>query len=306
MDKGGLQDKVLTVAIIGASGFVGQNLLKYLLKNTDYKIRAICRHPEQITFDAEYGERVEPVAVDIFESEKLEAALQGADAAVYLVHMMAAGGNYYELEAKAADIFGHAASKAGVPRTVYMGGLGSDTDKLSRHLRSRHNTGEILRRELPLVIEFRASMIVGDGSIAYDIMKNLVHRLPLQTVPGWAITQTQPIALEDALRYLMSALTVDLSRSEIIEIGGPEHLSYKDLIARYAAFTGKKPILILVPIVPLWLSAWWLNLFTPVRHAKVGRQMAESLRNPMIVTNQRAAEIFPDIHPVKIEQSFTQ
>lgn len=298
--------KEFTVAIVGASGFVGQNLFNYLLQNTDYSIRAICRHPDQINYDSRLSDRVKLMPVDVFESDKLAAALEGADVAVYLIHMMAARGDYYELEAKAADIFGGAASRVEVARTVYMGGLGSDSDNLSRHLRSRHNTGQILRQQLPLVIEFRASMIVGNGSIAYDIMKNLVHRLPLQTMPAWATTQTQPIAVQDAMRYLTAALTADIKQSEIIEIGGPEHLSYKDLIARYAAFVGKKPVLVLVPIVPLWLSAWWLNLFTPARHAKVGRQMAESLRNPMIVTNHRAAELFPDIHPMAIEKAFTK
>jgi len=219
---------------------------------------------------------------------------------------MAAKGDYYDLEAKAAETFGKAAQTAGLPRLIYMSGLGSDADKLSRHLQSRHNTGKILKSYVPLLIEFRASMIVGDGSIAYDIMKSLVHNLPVQTVPAWAVTHTQPIALQDALQYLTEGLTVPLEHSEIVEIGGPEELSYKDLIARYAAFIGKKPLLILVPIVPLWLGAWWLNLFTPRRHAKVGRQMAESLMNPMVVTNNRAKQLFPNISPEPVEKAFSK
>ena len=295
----------MTIAIIGASGFVGQNLLRHLLKTTDYDVMALCRHPESIKFESHYSNRIKPVPTDVFDGETLHRNLANADAAVYLVHMMASKGDYYDKEAKAAETFGRAARAAGLKRVVYMGGLGSDADKLSKHLRSRHNTGNILRRYVPLVIEFRASMIVGDGSIAYDIMKNLVHRLPVQTMPAWAVTQTQPIALEDALLYLAAALTIPVKHHETVEIGGPEHLSYKDLVARYAAYAGKKPVLILVPIVPLWLSAWWLNLFTPARHARVGRQMAESLHNPMVVTNDRAAELFPDIHPGPIEKAFT-
>jgi uncharacterized protein YbjT (DUF2867 family) len=297
--------KKMTIAIIGASGFVGQNLLRHLLATTDYDVMALCRHPEAIKFGSRYSKRFKPVPADVFDGETLQKNLADADAAVYLVHMMASKGDYYDKEAKAAETFGKAARAAGLKRVVYMGGLGSDTDNLSRHLRSRHNTGKILRRYVPLVIEFRASMIVGDGSIAYDIMKNLVRRLPVQTMPAWAVTQTQPIALEDALRYLAAALAIPIKHHETVEIGGPEHLSYKDLVARYAAYAGKKPVLVLVPIVPLWLSAWWLNLFTPARHAKVGRQMAESLRNPMVVTNDRAAKLFPDIHPGPIEKAFT-
>lgn len=234
-----IKNDALTIAIVGASGFVGQNLLRHLLASTDYSVRAICRSPQNIEFDKQYADRVQLIPADVFDQAALQVSLQGADAAVYLIHMMAAKGDYYDLETKAAETFGKAAQAISLPRVVYMGGLGNDTDKLSRHLRSRHHTGTILKSYVPLVIEFRASMIVGDGSIAYDIMKSLVKNLPVQTMPAWAITKTQPIALDDALQYLTAALTVPVQRSEIVEIGGPEQLSYKDLVARYAAFRGR-------------------------------------------------------------------
>jgi uncharacterized protein YbjT (DUF2867 family) len=296
----------MMITIVGASGFVGQNLLRYILSNTDYSVRAVCRSPQKIQFDRQYTERVQLVSADVFDYDAIKKSLEGTDAAVYLIHMMAARGDYYDLETKAAETFGKAAQAVNLPRVVYMGGLGSDTDKLSRHLQSRHHTGTILKSYVPLVIEFRASMIVGDGSIAYDIMKSLVKNLPVQTMPAWAITKTQPIALQDALKYLTTGLIVPLQKHEIVEIGGPEQLSYKDLVSRYAAYRGKKPILILVPVVPLWLGAWWLNLFTPPDHAKVGRSMAESLMNPMVVTNNRSSELFPNIHPEPIEKAFSK
>lgn len=291
---------------MGASGFVGQNLLRHLLETTGYSVRALCRHPNEIEFDQRYADRVRLVPTDVFDYEAVKEALDGASAAVYLVHMMASKGDYYELETKAAETFGKAAEAAGLPRAVYMGGLGDDAEKLSRHLSSRHHTGKILRQYIPVVVELRASMIVGDGSVSYDIMKSLVRNLPVQTMPSWARTKTQPISLKDALRYLTASLTLPLHKHELVEIGGPEQLSYKDLIARYAAFMGKEPVLILVPVLPLWLGAWWLNLFTPRQHAKVGRQMVESLMNPMIVTNDRSAKLFPDIKPEPIEKAFTK
>lgn len=298
--------KPFTVAIIGASGFVGQNLLRYLLANTDYSIRAVCRNPQDIIFNKRYADRVRLDLADIFDYQAVKKSLVGADVAVYLIHMMASKGDYYELETKAAETFGRAAQAVGLPRAIYMSGLGDDADKLSKHLRSRHHTGDILRQHVPQVIEFRASMIVGDGSIAYDIMKSLVRNLPVQTMPAWAVTKTQPIALQDDLQYLTAGLTIPLQKHEIVEIGGPEQMSYKDLVARYAAFKGKKPILLLVPVVPLWLGAWWLNVFTPRDHARVGRAMAESLMNPMIVTNDRAKELFSNIKPMPIEKAFSQ
>jgi uncharacterized protein YbjT (DUF2867 family) len=293
------------IAIMGASGFIGQHLLRHLLENTDYVVRAICHSPQNISFDDRYKDRVQLVSADVFNQAEIKDSLEGATAAVYLIHMLAAKGNYYDLEAQAAESFGKAAHEANLPRIIFMGGLGNDADNLSKHLRSRHNTGQILKSYGPLVIEFRASMIVGDGSVAYDIMKRLVHKLPVQTVPAWAVTNTQPIALQDALSYLTESLNVPIEHSEIVEIGGPEQLSYKDLIVRYADFTGRKPKIIMIPVVPLWLGAWWLNLFTPRRHAKVGRSMVESLVNPMIVTTNIAKELFPDITPEPVEKAFT-
>jgi uncharacterized protein YbjT (DUF2867 family) len=302
-----MSKKPLTIAIMGASGFVGRNLITHLLTQTDYRVKALCRHPETLTIPDTYASRVEVAAVDVFHKHQVAAALEGCDIAVYLLHMMYRGGNYYKHEATAAADFGHAVRAAGIPRVVYMSGLGDDNDThLSRHLRSRHHTGDVLRKYVPEVVELRASMIVGDGSAAYEIMKRLVKNLPVQTMPSWAVTQTQPITLHDAVRYVTAALTVPITRHEIVEIGGPEHLTYKDLIARYAKFRGKKPLLLVVPIVPIRLSGWWLNLFTPPHEAKIGRAMAESLRNPMIVTNRRAKELFPEIHPEPIENAFTQ
>lgn len=294
------------ITIIGASGFVGHNLIDYLTKNTNYVIRAVCRHPERITIAQRYQSRVELVPASVFDHQAMTSCLKGADAAVYLVHMMGQRGDYRKLEAKAARIVGKAAEETGLSRLVFLGGLGDDNHKLSKHLKSRHHTGELLRKLAPQVIELRASMIIGNGSVAYEIVKNLVHRLPIQTMPTWCTTKTQPITLQNALQYLAASLTVPLQTHTTIEIGGPEQLSYQELVQRYAAFCGRKPVIILVPIVPLWIGAWWINLFTPRHHAKTGRPMVESLTNPMIVTNDLAQQLFPDIALQPIESSFSK
>ena len=212
--------------------------------------------------------------------------------------------DFVKAEAIAAHHFVQAANVAQVKRIIYLGGLGNDQDHLSRHLASRHHTGEILRSGSAQVIEFRASMVIGDGSISYDIIKRLVHKLPILTIPKWSKTMTQPIGLSDTLDYLLAAKSVPLYHSEIVEIGGPEQMSYRNLMERYAKWEHKKAIFIYLPIIPVGISAWWLNLFTPKKHAKVGRVMVESLVNPMVVTTKRATELFPQIKPKLLEDVF--
>jgi uncharacterized protein YbjT (DUF2867 family) len=299
-----VQEQKQTIAIVGASGYVGHNLICHLLETTNYTIKALCPRPERVVFEEKSTDRVELIANDVFDTESLAQALTGSTAAVYLVHMMGVGGDYYELEARAATSMAEAAKAAHVERIIFMGGLGNDADKLSHHLASRHNSGRILAEIHPKVIELRASMIVGHGSISFDIVKNLVDKLPVQTMPQWAVTATQPIILKDALDYLTESITVPISQSAVVEIGGPEQLSYKDLVRRYALWKGKKPVLIVVPLLPLGLGALWLNLFTPKMHAHVGRQIVESLVNPMVVTTNTAKELFPNIHPQPIEKGF--
>jgi len=290
-----------TIAIMGASGFVGRHLSRYLLETTDYSIRGLCRHPESLADLGSAGGRFSAVDCDVFDYGSLR--LDGIDLAYYLIHMMARRhGDFYDLEARAAENFGRAAHDAGVGRVIYLGGLGDDRDNLSTHLASRHNSGAILRGFVPQLIEFRASMILGAGSISFDIVSNLIHKLPVMTLPRWTITRTQPIGLPDALRYLGAAATLEGKAHEIVEIGGPEAMSYREFIRRVARSKGRRPLLVRLNFLPEWLAAWWLNLFTPRGHARVGRHMVESFRNPMVVTNDRARELFPDIAPLPIER----
>lgn len=185
-----------------------------------------------------------------------------------------------------------------------MSGLGNDKEKLSKHLASRHNTGGILRKYNKEVIELRASMIIGAGSISFEIVKNLVEKSPIITLPKWAKTQTQPIGLGDALLYLKESIDIKINHPEIVEIGGPETMSYEDFIKRYAKYKNKKNIIMRIPILTEKIAGLFLNLFNSKDQSQVGRCMLSSFRNKMIITNNRALELFPNIHPRKIEEFF--
>jgi uncharacterized protein YbjT (DUF2867 family) len=230
--------------------------------------------------------------------------LQGVDVAFYFVHLMGQTKDFYEQESIAAQRFAASCKANQVKRVVFMGGLGDDREQLSKHLLSRHNTGTVLRDILPLVIELRASMIVGRGSIAFDIIRNLVHVLPVMTLPRWSNSLTQPIALSDALDYLVAAINVPCLKNEIVEIGGQESLSYRDLYAMYAHSIGRHPLIVRLPFLPEWLGGWWLNLFTPGTHAKIGRIMVHSLSNSMVVTHpDEAKRMFPLIKPKSLSEA---
>lgn len=293
----------MIIAIVGASGFLGRNLIDYLMETTDYEVRAISRNASGIKVIDNYKARLTMFDADVLDEEEITEALMGADVAYFFVHMMGQKNkDFYSQEAIAAHRFSAAVIAAGVKRVIYMGGLGNDHDQLSEHLLSRHNTGTVLRENLPLVIELRAAMIIGKGSISFDIIKHLVHALPIMTLPRWSKTVTQPLALNDALQYLAASATVNVKHHEIVEIGGPDIMTYKELYRLYAKTIGRHPFIVRLPFLPEWLGGWWLNLFTPRNHAKIGRIMVHSMSNAMIVTHNRAEELFPNIKPVHIEE----
>jgi uncharacterized protein YbjT (DUF2867 family) len=297
----------MNIAIIGASGFLGTQLVDHLLTDTNNTIRAISRNASRMKIKPEFANRLKTINADIMDVDEIASSIQGTDVVYYLVHLMGhENKDFYTEEARAANNFSAAALAVGVPRVIYMGGLGDDSDKLSLHLASRHNSGKILREKLPLMLEFRASMIVGNGSVAFDIMRSLVKRMPLMTLPRWSISRTQPIALADAMEYLIQAATIPLEQSQIIEIGGPEILTYKELYGRYARWTGRNPLIVRVPFLPEWLGGLVLNFFTPTIHAKIGRVMVNSMRNDMIVTASDAQLLFPNITPRSIEEAFAE
>jgi len=200
------------------------------------------------------------------------------EAAYYLVHSMGATGNFEEQDRQAARNFGAAARGAGVRRIIYLGGLAEEGQHLSAHLRSRHEVGRTLRESGVLVIEFRASIIIGSGSLSFEMIRALVERLPVMVTPRWVQVTAQPIAIGDVLAYLRAALAVETgNRSLTIEIGGPECVSYGDLMREYARQRGLRRLMIPVPLLTPRLSSLWLGLVTPL-YVCVGRKLVDSLR----------------------------
>ncbi|MEJ2008702.1 MAG: SDR family oxidoreductase [Acidobacteriota bacterium] len=285
--------------LTGATGYVGGRLLKSLEASRCH-VRCLARRPEFLR--ARVGPGTEVVQGDVLDTHSLVAAMSGIQTAYYLVHSMGSGGSFEEQDRIAASNFGQAARQAGVTRIIYLGGLGEAEKSLSEHLRSRQEVGEILRQSGVPVIEFRASVIIGSGSVSFEMVRALVDRLPVMICPRWVRTPTQPIAIEDVIQYLVQAADLPLERgSEIFEIGGADVVSYRDLMQAYGNERGLKRWLISVPVLTPWLSSLWLGLVTPV-YARVGRKLIEGLRNPTVVRDNRALRVF-NIKPRGVQEA---
>lgn len=284
-----------TVLLTGATGYVGGRLLP-LLESQPIKLRCLTRNPEKIR--SQVKSSTEICRGDVQEPPSLEAALEGVQTAYYLVHLMSGSHDFEKEDRQAATNFATAAQKAGVQKIIYLGGLGDDADtKLSPHLRSRHEVGEILRKSGIETIEFRAGMVVGAGSLSYDLMKSLTDRLPIMICPRWLTTPTQPIAIRDVLEYLLAAKDLPAGESRVFEIGSPDVVTYGELIREYARQKSLPRWLVFVPVLTPYLSGLWLALVTPATY-EVGRHLIEGLKNPTIVRNPKALEAFP-ISPVR-------
>lgn len=281
------------VLVTGATGYIGGRLLRPLV-SLGHAVRAGARRPEVLVARAPEG--VDAVRFDALDEGLVRAAVEGIDVAFYLVHSLAERSDYAETDRQAARIFAEAARAAGVRRIIYLGGLGEMTENLSEHLASRQEVGRILASTGVQTIEFRASIVIGSGSTSFEMIRNLVEKLPLMTTPKWVRQAAQPIAIEDVVAYLTAAVTAPLEGDRVYEIGGSEVTTYDGILKEYARQRGLRRLLIPVPVLSPRLSALWLSLFTPL-YAKVGRQLAESLRHPTVVTDDAARRDFPDIAP---------
>ena len=274
----------MTAAVLGATGFIGRALVPALAGRMD--VAAVSRGG-----NAPEAERVRPVAADALEPESLRRALDGIDVVYYLVHSLGQA-NYGDIDRRAATNVAAEAARAGVKQIVFLGGLGDDDPNLSEHLRSRAETARVLAGGDVPVTTLRAAIVVGRVSAAFETIVALVDRLPLMLAPRWVAMPTQPIALDDVVAYLRDVAAHPDTVGETFDLGGPDVLTYRQMIEHVGALRGRRTRILEVPVLTPRLSSYWLHLVTPVR-AGVGRPLVEGLRNPTVAKETRIRRLVP-------------
>jgi uncharacterized protein YbjT (DUF2867 family) len=290
----------MNALVTGATGYIGGRLVPRLLAR-GHAVRCLARDPARLegrTWRAD----VDVVRGDVLDAASLRGALEGVDVAYYLVHSMGSGLDFHARDLAAARAFGQAARDAGVQRLIYLGGLGDASTELSEHLRSRHDTGDALRESGVPVTEFRAAVIVGSGSLSFEMIRYLTERLPVMICPSWVFTRIQPISVRNVLDYLVAALDVPASIGRVIEIGGGDVITYGGMMTGYARVRGLRRWLVSVPVLTPRLSSYWVHLVTPIP-ASIARPLIEGLRNEVIVRDPSARTLFPDIAPMNYAES---
>ncbi len=289
------------VLLTGATGYVGGRLLPLLLQR-GCRVRCLARKPEALR--GRVPAEVEVVAGDVLDAESLAAAMKGVDHAYYLVHSMGSAGDFAESDRLGAANFAAAAAKSGVRSLIYLGGLGESSAQLSPHLRSRQEVGDVLRASGVPVVEFRASVIIGSGSLSFEMVRALTERLPILVTPRWVRVPAQPIFIGDVLAYLLAALDVPRGRERIFEIGGADVVSYGDVMREYARQRGLRRWMIPVPVLTPKLSSLWLGLVTPL-YARIGRKLIDSMRHPTVVRDAAARNEFA-LGPIGVREAIAR
>jgi len=272
------------VAVLGATGTIGRALVPALA--IEHEVTAISR-----SGSTPVAERVTPRALDASDRDALRGVLDGVDVVYHLVHSLGAA-NFEERDRLVADAVAGAAADAGVWRIVYLGGLGDDAESLSPHLRSRAETGIRLEQGPVPVTTLRAAMIVGAGSAAFETIVALVERLPGMICPRWVSVATQPVAVDDVVRYLVEIPTVEEAAGQRLDVGGPEVMTYREMLERIARLLGRRPLIVEVPALAPRLSSLWLYLVTPVQ-ASVARPLVQGMRYPTVVRDDRIRAWLP-------------
>lgn len=275
----------LTVLVTGATGFVGKRLVPKLVEQ-GHTVRAMTRRPEQ------YDGPGEPVGGDMHDRDSLTEPLAGTDVAIYLVHSLD-DPDFERKDADAARTFGQKAAEAGVQQIVYLGGLGADDEDLSAHLRSRREVEGLLGEAGVPVTVLRAAIVVGHGGISWELTRQLVKNLPAMVVPKWVSTRTQPIALDDVVRYLAGVVGVPEARDRVFEIGGPDQLTYLQMLQVAAEMiNGRRVPIVTVPVLTPKLSSYWLALVTDV-DVTTGRNLIDSMGVEVVVSDRSIGEVVP-------------
>jgi len=274
----------MKVLVAGASGFVGRRL-SLALERDGHDVVAMTRNPDN------YQGPGTPARGDVDDPATLEPAMAGCQAAYYLVHSLQ-DADFERKDADGATAFGQAAARAGLQRIVYLGGLGDDRDNLSAHLRSRREVEERLGVGGVPVTVIRAGIIIGHGGVSWELTRQLVQHLPVMITPQWVATRTQPIAIDDVVRYLVGVLTRPEASGQVYEVGGPEVLRYSTMLRRVAEIEGRPLILVPVPLLTPGLSSLWLSLVTDV-DPETGRNLIDSMSNEVVVRDQSIRELIP-------------
>jgi uncharacterized protein YbjT (DUF2867 family) len=283
-----------TVFLTGATGYVGGRLAPRLLE-AGYRVRCLVRSERKLKARPWASDpRVEVIEGNILDIDRVAEGLRGCLAAYYLVHsMLVAGDDYAEHDRKLAAAFAEAADRAGVPRIVYLGGLGEIGDDLSQHLASRREVEAVLENAPVPVTVFRAAMIIGSGSASFEILRYLVERLPVMVTPRWVSTECQPISIRNVVNYMVSCLDVPETVGQTLDIGGPDVLTYRRLMEIMAEELGlRHRFVVPVPVLTPRLSSLWIHLVTPVS-ARIARPLAEGLRNRVVCRDARADRLMP-------------
>jgi uncharacterized protein YbjT (DUF2867 family) len=288
-----------TILLTGATGYVGGRLLR-AFEAQGVAVRCATRRPEYLR--GQTGPGTEVVACDLGTPDDLRRCLEGIETAYYLAHSMGATGSFEAEDRTVAAAFARAAREAGVRRIIYLGALGAGSD-LSAHLASRQEVGRILQSSGVPTIELRSSIIIGAGSLSYDMIRSLVTRLPVMITPRWVRTMTQPIAIDDVIAYLLAARDLPGDATCTYEIGGRDRVSYGDLMREFAQLRGLRRIIVPVPVLSPWLSSLWLGLVTPL-YARVGRHLIDGVRNETVVRDERALLDMP-VRPSGVRDAIT-
>jgi len=280
------------ILVSGATGYIASRLIPRLL-DAGYRVRALARHPLQLKGRA-WFKRVEVIHADAASPSTLKRAFDGVDTAYYLIHNMSRGRDYNAIELDAARNFAQAAEQAGVQHIIYLGGLADPEGQIAPHMRSRIETGKVLRTGKAPVTEFRAGVIAGSGSISFEMIRFMTELFPVVPGPSWLKNKSQPIAIQNVIDYLIAALENKNGQGKVFEIGGPAVTTYAELMLRYARVRGLNRRMLLLPILPVWFMAFGVDLMTPVPYP-IAYALIEGLSADSIVNHPEALDIFPEI-----------